>query len=283
MQINPPVLLALLLDLAERHRPDLAGPRHMGAAARLQIDRARGIGDPHQPHPPRPARRLDRHGFHEARIGIKLGIRDPFGRHRQIARNQSIQLRLECLLVLGALGHIEIKPPLVCRDRPARDRQRDQHRQQMQRGMDAHMPVAGLPVDLLTHTLANRRQARAFDRNQDYRPAFALHRRRDFRSTASPYDPARIARLPARGRVKDRPVQNDPAFVGQRHHLPLGLACKGVLDKKPLGHALSLPKALLRASGFLNQISRCAKGISIPSSAKRLAIWWFISDRTCPT
>jgi hypothetical protein len=220
VQIDPPVLLALLLDLAKAHPTDLAGAAHMGAAAGLKVDRSGCIRDPHKPYPPGPSRWLDGHGLHKAGIGVQLGVGDPLGRHCQIAGNQGIEFGLERILVLGAFRHIEIEPPLVGPDRPAGYGKRDHHRQKMQRGMNPHMPMPCLPVDHLLHLGPQWRQNGRFGGEKNNRSALALHRGRDRRLAAIPGHPARVSGLAAGGGVKDRPVKNNPALIRQANDSP---------------------------------------------------------------
>src|SRR4051794_25635440 len=66
------VLLALFLDRGHADRADLAGASHMRAAAGLQIE----TDDLDQPHLAGADRRLDRHGFDETGIRLKLFVGD---------------------------------------------------------------------------------------------------------------------------------------------------------------------------------------------------------------
>ena len=61
MDGDPPVLATLLLDLPDPDAPDFRGPGDMRSAAWLNVD----LADPHQPHPPLPAR------GHDARVFTK--------------------------------------------------------------------------------------------------------------------------------------------------------------------------------------------------------------------
>ena len=90
MQIDPPVLPALLLDLAEPKPADLAGARHMGAAAGLKIDLSLALPDPDEAHAPGPARRRDRHSLDQPGTGRELRIGDPVLRYRQVALDQKL-------------------------------------------------------------------------------------------------------------------------------------------------------------------------------------------------
>src|SRR5688572_1414960 len=71
------VALALGADARHRESADLGGVLHVRAAAGLQVD----AGDLEQPHASFAARRRHRHGLHQLRLGVELGVGDP-GRPR---------------------------------------------------------------------------------------------------------------------------------------------------------------------------------------------------------
>src|SRR5437764_13578155 len=77
------VLLAFFLDRGHADRADLAGAANMRAAAGLQVE----ADDLDQPHLAGPDRRLHRHGFDEARVGLKLRIGDPARTHLGVGLN----------------------------------------------------------------------------------------------------------------------------------------------------------------------------------------------------
>jgi hypothetical protein len=104
--------------------------------------------------------------------------------------------------------------PLLRADRTAGDGQRDDHRQQVKRGVNAHVPVAAVPVEPLIDGRAHGRKPAGLGRDQDDRPALCLHRRGDGDAPARPVQRAAVARLPAAARVEDRLVEDDAALVG---------------------------------------------------------------------
>ncbi len=105
-------------------------------------------------------------------------------------------------------------------------------------------------------------------------PAYTLSRRAP--STTRP--PLRAACL-CRKRclfAEDQKLANRPC--PSAHRKPM------FMDKQATGEPRSTYASdALRTSGLRSQMSRWANGISISSSAKRLAISWFISDLTVNT
>src|SRR5258706_1758232 len=95
LQHHAPRSRALLLDLRDPQRPDLARIRHVRSSAGLQVDAI----DLEQAHAAHAARWLHRHGAHEIRLGLELRVGDPDGAHVVRLRDQARQLALEVLAV----------------------------------------------------------------------------------------------------------------------------------------------------------------------------------------
>src|SRR6478735_1972577 len=136
------VLLAFLLDVGHRHRADLAGSAHVRSTARLQVDSLDG----NKAHFARSARRFYRHGLDEARIGIELRVGDPALGDGGVAGNQRVELVGDVDFVETRIRNVEIEPPVTIRNRATGHRIRQNHTQQMKRRVDAHAPVAALPI-----------------------------------------------------------------------------------------------------------------------------------------
>ena len=98
-------------------RADLAGARHMGAAAGLQIDAL----DLEQAHAPVPDRRLHRHGAHQLRLRRQLLVGDPARPHRMILADQAVELGRDMRLVERGIRQVEIEPALAVADLAAGD------------------------------------------------------------------------------------------------------------------------------------------------------------------
>ena len=92
------------------------------------------------------ARRLHRHALDQRRVGVELLVGDRAHRHRMAGRHQPGDAGGERFLV-QRVGHVEVQPRVVGRDRAAVDQLRHQVAQQVGGGVEAHQPVAALPVD----------------------------------------------------------------------------------------------------------------------------------------
>src|SRR4051794_40907720 len=110
------VLLALLLDVGDEDAADLARAPHMRAAAGLEVDAL----DLDQAHAARAARRLDRHGLDEVRVGVELLVRDPACGHRRVAEDELVQLLRQLDLVEPGFWDVEVEAPVAIADGPAR-------------------------------------------------------------------------------------------------------------------------------------------------------------------
>src|SRR5437016_3933402 len=75
--VDAAILPALVLDLADDHRPNLGGVADVGAAARLQID----AGDLHQADAAGTGGWLHRHRAHQLGPRAQLLVGDPARRH----------------------------------------------------------------------------------------------------------------------------------------------------------------------------------------------------------
>ena len=95
---------------------------------------------------PRAARRLHRHALDQRRIGVQFLVGDRAHRDRKAGRDQAGDALGQRFLV-QRIGHVEVQPRIVGRDRAAVDQLRHQVAQQVGRGVKAHQPVAALPVD----------------------------------------------------------------------------------------------------------------------------------------
>jgi hypothetical protein len=274
------VLSALAFDLCDGDRPDLGGVGDMGAATGLQVDLPVAGSDTDQPHPARTLGGLYGHGLDEAGIGVKLLGGDPCLGHVETPLDQGVHLALQHQLVIGRIGHGEIQTPLFRRDRPTGHRKRDHHRQEVQRRMHPHMAEAAIPVEALFDLGAHGRQGGGLRRNQnDVRP-LPLHRHGNRDAPPIPVQHAAVAGLAAAPGIEQRRVQNDAALTGQARDLSGRRLAVHILQKQRLGHGSGSPSLLVaarRVSGLRSQTSRCAKGISMPSSVKRAAIAWFRS------
>ena len=78
-----------------------------------------------EPDLARAARGLNRHGFDQAGISVQFGIGDPALTDRMVGRDQGIELRFDGVAVQDKIADIEIQPPLVLADLPARYPRRD--------------------------------------------------------------------------------------------------------------------------------------------------------------
>src|SRR5574337_1739557 len=110
---HAPVQSAFLLDLCDGHKADLACPRNVGSATRLQIETL----DLDQADPAGPHRGLDRHRLDETRIGLKLLVGNPVEADLCVARDELVQAPLDVGFVEGGFAGIEIEPPLAVADR----------------------------------------------------------------------------------------------------------------------------------------------------------------------
>ena len=81
--------------------------------------------------------------------------------HGKIRRDQRRQTRLEPRQVLERFGQVEVEPPALCPHLPAGHGPGHQRRQQVQRGVHAHVAMAPLPVELLRDAGAGGRQGGA--------------------------------------------------------------------------------------------------------------------------
>src|SRR4051812_9874912 len=115
--VYPPILLALVLDLAELDGADLAGARDVRAAAGLQVDAL----DLEQPDAALTGRRLHRHGAHQLRPRRQLVVGDPARPNGMVLDDQPV----ECLLDRGPVelrtGHVEVEPAAPVADLAAGD------------------------------------------------------------------------------------------------------------------------------------------------------------------
>ena len=134
---------------------DLAGPRHMRAAARLEIE----VLDRDEPDAAGSCRRLDRHRLDQRRVRLELLVGDPALRHRRVARDELVEPALHLRLVEGRLA-VEVEPSLALADRAAGDGVGQHDRKEMQRRMGAHALVAPAPVDPGEDASRRRRAAR---------------------------------------------------------------------------------------------------------------------------
>src|SRR5688572_1620680 len=107
------VLFAFTLELADAHRPDLAGRAHMRSPARLQVDFA-VLADADEPHLSCSHRRLDRHRSHDLRFCNEVLIADEACQHRMILPDQPVDLLAQYGPVDRAwIWNIEIQSPAI--------------------------------------------------------------------------------------------------------------------------------------------------------------------------
>ena len=186
-------------------RPDLRRRAHVRAAAGLEVDRLRSRADPDQPHPPLPDGRLDLHRLHHLRPGGELLLDDPLRADRQTGGDVLVQPRLERRNVLGRLRHVEVETALVLADRPAGDAVGQHDRQEVQRAVHPHQPVAALPVEPQRHRLAGAGQRRPRRRQVQHPRAVAVGM--DGAGDDGPADAAGVAGLAA-GAARRRCVRS---------------------------------------------------------------------------
>src|SRR5690349_5846387 len=111
-QVDPAVLLALVLDLAKLDAADLGGVSHVRAATGLKVD----PGDVEEADAAVPGRRFDRHGAHQLGLAGESSVADP-ARHAIVAgRDEGVELRLDLGLVERGAGDVEIEPSLAVGD-----------------------------------------------------------------------------------------------------------------------------------------------------------------------
>ena len=91
------------------------------------------------------ARRLHRHAFHQRRVGVQLRIGDLAYHQRMGGGHQPGNAGGQHVLVQW-VGHIEVQPRIVRRDRAAVHQLRHQMAQQMRGGVKPHQPVPPCPV-----------------------------------------------------------------------------------------------------------------------------------------
>mmetsp|Transcript_28840 Transcript_28840/g.54867 ORF Transcript_28840/g.54867 Transcript_28840/m.54867 type:complete len:210 (-) Transcript_28840:4153-4782(-) len=183
----------------------------------------------------------------------------------------------------------------------------------MQRGMDPHMPMAPPPIEYLFHISANRRQLFRCRGNERNFTVQCLHSGGNFSGMSIPLERTAISRLSTAGGIEQGRIQQNSAFRRVPNHNADRFFLIGVFQKQQFAHRPSpspSPSALSisfesggvgvmlagvalddtsaagvfaagasprRASGLRSHKSRCAKGISIPSSTNLRAISWFKS------
>ena len=98
--------LPLFSILATRSGADLAGLRHMGAAARLQVD----VGNLQKPDLAAAARRLHRHGADEIGLRVEFRVADPTRRGPGWScADQAVQSLGDRFLVERRVADVEIQ------------------------------------------------------------------------------------------------------------------------------------------------------------------------------
>ena len=136
-------------------------------------------------------------------------------RHRGVERDQFVQPALDFRLVEGRLA-VEVEPPLAIADRAAGDGVGEHDREEVQRRVGAHPLITPDPVDPGDHACARSRQRRSFGRHVEDRLPVRVVDRIDDRDCLAAVDDqgALIAGLAAALRVEDRPIERDPAGLG---------------------------------------------------------------------
>src|SRR5690625_2597179 len=246
-EVDPSVLPALVLDLADFKPPDLARRANVSAAARLQIHSL----DLQEPDPAGAAGRLDRHRPHQLLAGRKLRLIDPPRLHGMIGFDQTVEFFLQPDLVRG-LRQIEVEPALAIADLAAGHFSVDQRAEQMQAGMDAHVSMTALPVELQPDFGSRLGQAASLGQDVDHliRP-FALLRIDDLQCRSIRQQQAtRITGLAAALRVEDRAIQTQTARCGG-HYPRTGGGKIGIFPEQQLHERkLSSTAAATKGTSF---------------------------------
>jgi hypothetical protein len=186
------------------------------ATARLQIHAV----DLEQANAPHAARRLDRHGAHQLGLGVQLLVGDPDGADVVRLGHQARQLALQ-VIAIERLDHVEIEARVIGGDGAAVGRVRDDGAQQVRRGVEAHVAVAPLPVDLRPHVSPGRSGASATCRIRPSALMVSVTSRRRRRRAPE----LRHPRLPPAARVEHGAVEDDPLRIARDHP---GLGGRGV-------------------------------------------------------
>jgi hypothetical protein len=215
VKVDPAVLPALLLDLADPEPPDLAGRAHVRAAAGLEVQRVAAPADADEPDSPLTHRRLDLHRLHHLGLGSELGLGDPLRGYGKVGGHVVVEERLDRRDVIRRLGHVEVETALVLADLPAGNAEGERHRQEVERAVHAHQPMAPLPVETEGDRLAGRRECRAGSRLVQDAGAVAVGV--DRAGDGSPADAAGVAGLAAGTGVKKGAVELDPLGTGADH------------------------------------------------------------------
>lgn len=221
----------------------------------------RSTSDPHQPHPAHAHRWLDVHRLDQPGIGRELLIGDPLGGHRQVARHEVVQLRLD-LGRIRHFGQVEIHPALVLAHRRPGDRVGQHHRHEMQRGVHPHQLQSPRPVEFQGDRLADPQWRRIRRQLMQDRGLVAIgvdgaghHYGRAIRA----HNPAGVAGLAARGCIKDRPVKGHAGIADRRHYS----RCRGqigIVTKQERCHAAGSGSTTDCQSSGARSSSQCGTG-----------------------
>ena len=167
---------------------------------------------------PVPVGGFDRHRLDQRRVRLQLLVRDPALGHGRVERDEFVELALHLRLVEERLA-VEVEPALALADRAAGDGIGQHDREEVQRRVRAHAPVAPAPVDPRDDPRARRRERGPFGRHvQDRLPVGIVDRIDDRdRLAAVENDVPLVAGLAAALRIEDRPIEGDCARLGERH------------------------------------------------------------------
>ena len=175
-----------------------------------------------------------------------------------VAGDERVEPLLDLLLRRDlAAVEVEIEPALLGADRAAGDREGEDDGEEVQAGVDAHVPMAALPVERRLDRLARLGQRLGLAGDvDDLALVVAIDGGGDGdRRSVGADEPPGIAGLAAAGGVEDGAVEDDAAAVVDGEHGGLDLGKVGVVAEEEFGgHDLAPWAAMVARGGGEGQV-----------------------------